>query len=175
MLTQKELKENFYYNYKTGELSWIHASNKNRLKAGRICKCLDVHGYIQINYNGHIYKGHRLVWLYVYGEMPKDQIDHINHNRADNRIENLRCVNNHINHLNRPLQSNNKTGISGVSFSKKTEKYFAYITHNGKKNHLGVYKTLEEAIKIRKQANIDFGFHENHSVGVGRKKYKRYG
>lgn len=174
MITQAELKDNFNYNYKTGELSWIYASKRGGFKAGRICNCLDVHGYIQINFNGKIYKGHRLVWLYVNGEFPDNQIDHINHNRADNRIENLRCVNNFENHLNRPLQSNNKYGIAGIYLNKRVNRYYAYITYKGKRINLGGFKTVDEAIFVRKQANINYGFHENHGVGIGRKKYKRY-
>lgn len=170
MITQTELKNILNYDCVTGQLSWIKGSRKGGFKAGRICNCIDAHGYIQVNINKRVYKAHRLVWLFVFGEMPKGQIDHINHIRTDNRIENLREVNNQKNHLNRPKQSNNKTGFVGVSFYKRTGMYRAYITYKSKLHNLGFYKYLEDGIKARKEANIKFGFHANHGIGTGLKK-----
>ena len=118
-------------------------------------------------------KGHRLAWLYMTGEFPNGQIDHINHVRNDNRWCNLRVVNNQENHKNRPKQKNNKTGIVGVAFNKRTSKYIAYITVNKKRVSLGYFDDLEKAKETRLNANVKYGYSSNHGVGIGRPKYKR--
>jgi hypothetical protein len=170
-ITQEELKEWLVFNNDIGRFFWkkkyrgIHTSKT--LEAGSF----DAHGYGQIRIRGEIYKEHRLVWLYVYGKWPDGQIDHINHNRRDNRVENLREVNNSENHKNRPLQRNNKTGVPGVCFYPK-KGYYAYINVNGKRLNLGMFGELEEAISARRLAESNLGFHKNHGVGHGREKPK---
>ena len=69
MITQSRLKELLNYDHETGIFNWITGASKGGFKAGRECKCLDVHGYIQINLgkNGSVQKAHRLAWLYTYG------------------------------------------------------------------------------------------------------------
>jgi hypothetical protein len=180
MLTQAKLKEILHYNPETGIFTWIKKNstgndlrgNKNQI--GKQCTCLDVNGYVQINAFGKVNKAHRLAWLYMTGQMPEYQIDHINHIRNNNKWVNLRVVNNHENHLNRPMQRNNKTGFVGVFFNKKTKKYIASITFKGKKINLGCYSEFENAVAARKKANIDYGFSELHGIGYGKSKYKKY-
>lgn len=174
MLTQAELKEQLYYDPLSGIFTWLTDSSKGGFKAGRICNCTDVHGYIQININGSPKKAHRLAWLYMTGEFPKGQIDHINHIRTDNRFSNLRVVNNQENHQNRPMQKNNTSGFVGVYLYKRTGKYLAYIQKNGIKIHLGIFHNIDDAILARKNANIEHGFSDLHGIGYGVKKYKRY-
>ena len=90
MITQEELKELLDYNPETGLFTWnVYNNIKNKTTAGTFND-----GYIQIKIKQKIYQAHRLAWLYVYGEWPKGQIDHINGIRDDNRIENLRDVTN---------------------------------------------------------------------------------
>lgn len=107
------------------------------------------------------------MWLYVTGNWPENQIDHLNHKRRDNRFENLRDVNNQINHFNRPMQASNTSGFVGVSFQKATKSFEAYINIAKKKIRLGRFKNLIDAIDARKEANIKYGFHENHGIGLG--------
>lgn len=141
-------------------------------KAGRSLEAgsFDVHGYGQVMIDGKIYKEHHLVWLWYHGEMPAVQIDHLNHQRRDNRIENLRLADNTVNHKNRPMQRNNTTGCVGVSFDRS--RYVAYVTVSGKQIRLGRFKTLEEAVEARQRANREYGFHQNHGIGYGRSKHK---
>ena len=171
MINLDELKTLFKYNPETGVFIWLVDKKKSHiLKAGRIAGGLNVDGYLQINYKGTVMKAHRLAWLFMSGEWPKGQIDHINHKRDDNRFINLRVVNNLINHKNRPIQSNNTSGFVGVSFYKRVNKWTAHIYFNKKHIFLGYFDNKEDAIFCRKEANIKYGYHENHGFGVGIKR-----
>ena len=114
------------------------------------------------------YKTHRIAWLIYYGEWPKNQIDHINQDPTDNRIENLRDVTQLENLKNQALRSNNKSGYIGVSFYKGKNKYGAELIINGVKKWLGYYDTVEEAVAARAVANINYNFHPNHGKSKGK-------
>lgn len=103
----------------------------------------------------------RIAWFMYYGEWPKDQIDHINGNSIDNRIENLRDVTSKENSRNLSISSYNKTGVMGVNLTSRG-RFRARIIVHGKETALGCYSTLEEAAAARKEAEIKYGFHENH-------------
>ena len=160
-LTQAALKKFFVYNPITGEFA-------RRLFSGTCGKIGDVvgyahcQGYLSIRLSGKYYLLHRLVWLYMYGYFPKEEIDHIDHNRTNNALSNLRLVSSQENKQNSRLSKNNKTGHNGVSLHKKTGKYRAYIMVNRKQIYLGLFETLQEAIDARKQADITYNFHKNH-------------
>lgn len=165
MLKVERLKELLLYDADDGRFYW-----KVKVKGRQIgwqAGSFDAHGYGQIRIDGEIYKEHRLVWLYVTGSWPKDQIDHQNHDRRDNRFENLCEASNVTNHLNRPMQATNTSGFVGVSFCKRTNRFAAYITIRGKQNKLGRFEKLEDAIDARKAANEKYGFHKNHGIGYG--------
>jgi len=106
------------------------------------------------------YAAHRIAWLIYYGEWPKNEIDHINQDPTDNRIENLRDVTNAENNKNKTLNNNNTTGYLGVS--KHHGKYRARIRINNIDKHLGYYDTVEEAAAVRAVASINYNFHPNH-------------
>ena len=97
--------------------------------------------------------------------MPCRDIDHINQDKSDNRWNNLRDVANDENHKNLPLYANNKSGVAGISFRKDTNKWSAQISDDGKIVRLGCYKSKQEAIDKRRQAEIEFGYHANHGTG----------
>lgn len=113
---------------------------------------------------GKKYLAHRIIWLHYYGCLPKNQIDHINHDPTDNRIINLREVTPSENNRNRTLQSNNKVGHNGVYYDKDNNKYRAHIAINNVSKCLGRYATLEEAVEARRVANINYNFHANHGA-----------
>ena len=92
------------------------------------------------------------------------QIDHINHNRCDNRIKNLRLATNTENHKNKPKQSNNKTGFVGVHWCNTTKRFRATIKVKGQVIGLGYRRTIIEAVILRMKANNKYGFHKNHGV-----------
>jgi hypothetical protein len=135
-LSLERLKELFYYSPTQGEF----LNNKNKI-AGYI----DHSGYNKILIDGYPYLAHRLAWLYEYGELPKQDIDHINGNKADNRIKNLRLATGSQNIANSKIHKNNKAGFKGVYFDKHSKKYRSCIRKDGEVYHLGSFKTAIEA------------------------------
>lgn len=141
MITQKELKERLQYNENTGIFTWLKKTKK--IKIGAIAGGLNVHGYIIIQINGKPYSAHRLAWLYIHGEWPKNQIDHINGIKNDNRIENLRDIIHRENQQNTHKHRNGK--LVGCNFHKPAKKWQAKIQIKNKDYHLGLYNTELEA------------------------------
>ena len=121
-------------------------------------------GYRVIHFMGRPHGEHRLAWLYVYGEWPKDQIDHINKNKEDNRISNLRSCDGFTNHKNKKLLISNKYGIPGVRI--KRGKWEANIRPDNKYIHLGTFADYFEACCARKAAEQQYNFHVNHGRTV---------
>lgn len=142
MITQKELKELLEYDENTGIFTW-NLANSNRIKIGDMAGVYRFDGYLTIRINGKPYLAHRLAWLYIYGEWPKNQIDHINGIRDDNRITNLRNVTNRENHQNKKEHRGGK--LVGASFHKTANKWESQIQINGKRKFLGYYNTELEA------------------------------
>ena len=160
ILTQSRLKELL-------QLSDEHffiwkKSNSNAAKIGNIAGTVTGHGYRVIKLDGNRYYAHRLSWLWHYGEFPKGQIDHINHNRLDNRIDNLRAVSNQDNHRNETLSTNNSSGFTGVCFATREKRFRAHIKVDFKQIHLGHFKELSDAVLARIKAEEKYGFHKNH-------------
>lgn len=162
MITQTRLKEVVEYDPSTGVFTW-----KKRLaicitvgaEAGKNpCKRF---GYRQIKIDDVLYKAHRLAWLYMTGQWP-EQIDHINHDRADNRWENLRNVSPQGNSKNKYIRKDNTSGVQGVGWHSDTGKWRARITHNGELIHLGLFNCITSASIARKRAEVKYGFHKNH-------------
>lgn len=161
-LTQKLLKEQVVYNKNTGIFTRKVKTSKANI-GDKITRTTN-RGYIQFSVLGKLYLGHRLAWLYEYGHFPEKHLDHINHDKTDNRIYNLREVTNQDNHKNRTKQSNNTSGINGVYYRKDRNKWTSMITINGKIKCLGYFKDKEDAIKVRKEAEIENKYHINHGA-----------
>lgn len=155
------LRQLFDYNPDTGLFTRTVTKNSNA-KIGDIAGSVTDGGYITISIGGEVFRAHRLAWLYMYGEFPKNEIDHINHNRADNRICNLRDVTRKENGKNRALSKNNKSGVCGVSWYKAGNKWQAGIKIDHRRIHLGHFTKFHEAVNARKNAEVLYGFHENH-------------
>jgi hypothetical protein len=141
-LTQERLKELLKYDSETGMFYWL-VSTSNRVKAGEPAGSIS-NGYRIIMVDKRAYRAHRLAWLYAFGSFPVNQIDHIDRDRLNNRICNLRQATNQQNSQNvsRP-RSNNKSGYLGVR--KQGDKWVASIYMHGKKTHLGTHATPEAA------------------------------
>jgi hypothetical protein len=161
MITQKELKELIHYDKETGVFTWINPLSV-RVKIGTVANCKS-RGYIVIRLKNKLYRSHRLAWLYEYGELPKKSIDHINHNRSDNRICNLRDVSYSENLKNKGITKKNKSGNVGVWFDKGRNKWQSFISCKGKRYNLGRFKNKEDAINAREKKKKELGFHENHN------------
>lgn len=145
-MQQAELKAILWYHPESGVFRWRHARKNNSIPPWSIAGWTESQGYIDIQIGKKVYNAHRLAWLYVHGDLPKE-IDHINGNRADNRIENLRPADRFVNTQNVSRRSDNTTGFAGVRFYKQTNKYTSEIKHNKKRLHLGYFDTPEAAHK----------------------------
>lgn len=142
-LTAIRLREVLSYDPETGVFIWRIYIN-GRAQAGDVAGGVSV-GYARIAIDGVRYKAHRLAWFYVHGIWPVSEIDHINGNKADNRIENMREAVHDKNLQNqRKAHCNNKAGVLGVSLTKRG-RYVAMIQSNGVQKYLGSYATSEEA------------------------------
>jgi len=149
--SQKKLQELF--DYKDGQLYWKERINSS-IDLSKPAGFIGYGGYRSIRIEGKDYRAHRLVWKYHYGKDPKEFIDHIDGNRVNNNIENLREATKQQNNFNRGPHKNNKLGIKGVS--KHRNKYTARIEINGKEKYLGFFDTIEEARLAREEAEIKF-------------------
>lgn len=146
-LTQENLKQLLHYDPKSGVFIWTNVSlKKSYLKgclAGRLCKRT---GYRRVQINKASYQAHRLAWLYVYGEWPKQLIDHIDGNRDNNAIANLRDVSARCNLQNqKKAQNDSKTGFLGVHRGKGRSRYYAMIAINRRNIYLGTFDCPQEA------------------------------
>ena len=160
-LTKELLDERFIFNLETGVVT-NRIRTAQRTMVGEEAGCLRSNGYRRICINGrHLYTS-RIIWFFVKGEWPIN-IDHINHDRSDNRLINLRSVTNAENHRNMSKRSDNTSGVAGVHWDKKASKWQAQIMVNGKRTHLGYFSDLADAITARSDAKVDRGFHYNHA------------
>ena len=161
MISKENIREYLEYDRDSGTFKWAKDVSI-RSRKGMIAGTISSRGYVTICIHRTFYKAHNLAWLYVYGEYPKFEIDHINHIQSDNRIINLRDVTPVENARNQPKHKRNKSGVNGVSFHTATGKWRARITVNGKFISLGLYHNLDDAKNARINANRIYGFHENH-------------
>jgi hypothetical protein len=113
---------------------------------------------------GDRYAMHRIAWAMHYGVAPQGQIDHINGDRTDNRITNLRQVTNAENGRNQKMRSTNTTGVTGVYKVNRKKPWIAIIGVNGKNRHLGYYETMQDAAMARKRAERLYDYHPNHGI-----------
>ena len=160
IISQKELKRILHYCPETGVFTWL--VSRGRISVGTIAGATNNLGYCQIGINKTLHLAHRLAWLYMTGEFPSDQIDHLNHVRDDNAWPNLRGATQLINSRNTTKRSDNKSGIVGVCFVSRENKWLSFIHHDGKCIHLGYFNCITAAAIARKAAEIKYGYHVNH-------------
>jgi len=154
---QEILKEYFDY-HKDGKLIWKKSTGRTA-KIGNEAGYLNDNGYIRILFQGKKYAAHRLIWVWHKGDIPIDkQIDHMDRNRSNNKIENLQEATHAQNLTNRSLSKRNKSGFNGVYFDKQAGKYKAQIMHLGKRKYLGFYDTKEEAASRREEEEKKLGW-----------------
>lgn len=161
-MNQSQLKELLWYDAQTGIFRWRLERKCGLIKPWAKAGWTDG-GYtrIQIGPKGHL--AHRLAWLYEFGVWPSKDIDHINGNRSDNRLCNLRDVSRKINTQNRRAAPvNGSCGLLGVSKHRNTGKFTAGIYIQGKRKHLGIFDTAQQAHEAYLAAKREF--HEGCTI-----------
>lgn len=158
LITADRLREILKYNDDTGEFFWVQPSGP-RVKVGSFAG-YNCGGYIRIGIDRRPYLAHRLAWLYVYGEWPAGEIDHVNRVKSDNRIANLRALSHAENNQNKARQKNNTSGKKGVSWNKNRGRWHVRIMLNGESRHVGYFEKIEAADAAYK--NIAKEIHDFH-------------
>ena len=166
-LSQPRLKEILEYQCETGDFIWKYRTS-NRIKINDIAGCKhttkDGKTYILIRIDSVLYSAHRLAWFYVYGNWPLNEIDHIDGNGTNNKLNNLREATREINSKNIRLRTDNKTGHSGINWREDLRKWRVSISIGGKLKYYGCYKHKVDAVIARKMAEYENGFHLNHGA-----------
>lgn len=169
---QKYLKDCLSYNPKTGHFRWnkrpiSHFKNKQAWNAWNTKYSLKKAGYLEskdgywrIRIDNTDYRAHRLAWFYVYGYFPENVIDHKNRNKSDNMIENLRESSQSCNLLNKSMQSNNSSGVVGVYFNKKRNKWYSRIVISKKCIWLGCFECFKDAVMARYNGEKKYNFNK---------------
>lgn len=162
-----ELNKVLNYDKDSGIFTWISGGRHNRL-AGQIAGSFGDE-YVKITMLGIRWKAHRLAWKMCYGVDPVGEIDHINGNKHDNRIANLRDCKKSDNGKNAGLSKRNKSGFRGVTKHTGREKWIASLSINGKNKHLGVFDSPEEAGEVAELArSLYYGeFSGNERISSG--------
>lgn len=149
-ITPEQLREWLTYDAQSGVFRW-NKKPARKIVVGSVASNMSGDGYVRIGLLGSRYRAHRLVWLYVYGRWPNVEIDHINNDRADNRLINLRECTRAQNMLNRRLHKNNTSGFRGVVRDHRTGKWLAQATLGYKTHYLGEFEAIEDAARRHEQ------------------------
>lgn len=157
--TQERLKELLVYYPMTGIFIWKEDMG-NFAKKGNRAGYVHSSGYVIIGLDGNRDYAHRLAWLYVYGYIPEKLIDHIDRKKCNNWIDNLRESSSSCNLINSDIRSDNISGIKGVCWDKRKQKWQALLCKNGKRLFLGYFEKKVDAAKARYEAEVSYNFVE---------------
>lgn len=173
ILDQSVLAKLLRYEPETGNLYWL-VRPREYFGCARICASWNAtyagkqaftatttSGYKYGNIFNHKFPAHRVIWCLVHGAWP-EFVDHIDGDRVNNRINNLRSVTQSENMRNSKRHSRNRSGVMGVFFDARTKQWQAQIYDNGKTTFLGRRTSFDDAVALRKQAELRLGYHPNH-------------
>lgn len=144
MITVERLREVLRYAPGAGEFRW-RVSPSRGVMAGAVAGTTCWRGYRHIKISGRLYLAHRLAWLWAHGEWPDGDIDHIDGDRANNRLSNLRIATRSQNLANTRRHRDNASGFKGVTWVPRVQKWMAQIRVGGRTKYLGYFATPEEA------------------------------
>jgi hypothetical protein len=151
-LTSSKLMNEFEYSQATGLFT--------RKSTGRVYDKPTSSGYVMISVGGRTYQAQNLAWLYVHGELPVLMVDHIDRNRSNNKISNLRLATGRENAQNKSVSLRSKSGVKGVHEIKSRGIWCAEIYVDGKRKRLGFFRCFDEAVSARRSAEL---LHHSHS------------
>jgi hypothetical protein len=159
------LKQHLHYDPVSGNFTWLKQRTGKPSKdgfAGTVTK----RGYRVIKWQKQAYKAHRLAFLFQTGVMPKpaETVDHINHDRSDNRWINLRLIPLEDQTRNHSLRLDNQSGLPGVLWYSRSSVWVVTIGINGKNKHIGYFDHLFEAAAARRSAEKHLAYHPNHGA-----------
>lgn len=154
MLSREEILELVYYDKDSGEILW--KANSGAATLGRKCGWTRPDGYRQVYIKKHPLLLHRVIWLLENGEWPSKLIDHINGDKSDNRITNLRLANNEQNGRNSKIHLKNKSGERNVFWREGHKKWEVSVRVNKKTIYLGWFKDYEFACLVAQEARDKF-------------------
>jgi hypothetical protein len=157
----EQSKVKHLFEYKDGNLYWKNPT-RITMKPGTIAGCINKYGYVQVGINHKYYRMHQLIYLYHHGHIP-NFIDHVDGNKLNNHIKNLRECTVHQNNRNVKLVSSNTSGAKNVSWCKFKEKWRVSIRINNKHKSLGYFEDFElaelVAIEARNKYHGEFARH----------------
>jgi len=163
-LTQKTVRELFYYNPNTGILT-NKIQRGSRGKVGIAAGSINMCGYLKLSINGKFYQNHRIIYLWWHGYTPK-MIDHVDNIKTNNLIDNLRECTISQNGWNSKISSDNTSGVKGVTWHKGVKKWQAQIQFNKKSLYLGVFNNIELAeLAVQNKRSEIHGEFCNHGEG----------
>ena len=160
IITPNRLKELLNYDNELGVFTWIKPTS-NIVKAGQLAGTPHSMGYTTIKLDRYLYLAHRLAWFYVHGSWP-NEIDHIAHNKTNNKISNLRDTSHSDNMKNQKIRNTNTSGINGVYWDASRGKWASSIHVKNRNIHLGRFVDIEDAKKARSDADKKYLYHQNH-------------
>ena len=157
MITIETLRDQLEADFDTGVL--------RRRKTGRETGTVCANGYAVLTLNGRHLRAHRVIWALAYGAWPDGALDHVNGDRADNRLSNLRLGSGGINQRNAARSKRSSTGRTGVSWHKRKELWYAYINRHGHRVSLGYFLLFDDAVAARAKAEATYGYSSRHGAG----------
>ena len=152
MLSKEYLQSLF--DYRDGELYW-KITKSQKTKAGNKFGCPDKYGYQVGSIDYKVYKAHRLIFTLFHGYLPKE-VDHVNGDKTDNRIENLRAVTNSQNQYNKCVQKNNTSGCKNVSWDQSISKWVVRVSFDKTQRYIGSFTDLKFADLVAQEARYKY-------------------
>lgn len=167
-LTAEYVRSRVRYSPDTGELVWHRDKYKylNGQKVGYLHRTNDRYAALRCTLGGQSYMVHRLIWLYMTGEVPDGEVDHIDHNPLNNKFSNLRLVDRLANNRNAKKRVDNTSGVTGVYKNRNRWEVFIGSGKAGKSIYIGSYKDFEEAVSARLTAQDHYGYDNTHGDGL---------
>lgn len=151
-----------HFNAKAQSAELIAARINSRLSGKPALNSVDSKGYLFGGFDGRLLRQHRAAFAICFGCWPQDEVDHINGDRTDNRIANLRAASHRENGVNAKMGTHNTSGRIGVYWRTDRGRWQARIHSRGTTHALGTFANFDDAALARKEAEIEHGFHPNH-------------